>query len=82
MKFVKPQAGAYKDKTKPADVRLSNINAAKGEFTHRWPIRRLFIRKECIKSLSIHSYYPPNLHTNPIPFPFHSNNTQFLPTHP
>ena len=29
--MVKPQAGAYKDKSKPADVRLSNINAAKGE---------------------------------------------------
>lgn len=29
--MVKPQAGAYKDKSKPADVRLSNINAAKGK---------------------------------------------------
>lgn len=27
----KPQGQAYKDKTKPADVRASNINAAKGE---------------------------------------------------
>lgn len=32
VKMVKPQAGAYKDKTKPADVRTSNINAAKGAF--------------------------------------------------
>lgn len=49
MKFVKPQAGAYKDKTKPADVRLSNINAAKGgswgaitghPFTSQYPSSR------------------------------------------
>lgn len=33
MKMVKPQAGAYKDKSKPADVRTSNINAAKGAFS-------------------------------------------------
>ena len=26
----KAQAGAYKDKSKPADIRSSNINAAKG----------------------------------------------------
>lgn len=28
----KPQGQAYKDKSKPADVRASNINAAKGKF--------------------------------------------------
>lgn len=28
---LKPVGQAYKDKTKPADVRSSNINAAKGK---------------------------------------------------
>jgi hypothetical protein len=28
----KAHAGAYKDKSKPADIRSSNINAAKGKF--------------------------------------------------
>lgn len=28
---MKPQGQAYKDKTKPADIRKSNINAAKGK---------------------------------------------------
>lgn len=28
---AKPVGQAYKDKSKPADVRSSNINAAKGE---------------------------------------------------
>lgn len=27
---LKPNSSVYKDKSKPADVRLSNINAAKG----------------------------------------------------
>lgn len=27
----RPQGGAYKDKTKPTDIRSSNINAAKGK---------------------------------------------------
>lgn len=29
---LKSGTTAYKDKSKPADVRLSNINAAKGEY--------------------------------------------------
>lgn len=29
---VKPVGQAYKDKSKPADVRSSNISAAKGEY--------------------------------------------------
>jgi T-complex protein 1 subunit delta len=28
----KAHTGAYKDKSKPADIRSSNINAAKGKF--------------------------------------------------
>lgn len=28
--FAKPKGAAFKDKSKPADVRSSNINAAKG----------------------------------------------------
>jgi hypothetical protein len=28
----KTRPGAYKDKSKPADIRSSNINAAKGKF--------------------------------------------------
>lgn len=31
-KFTKPQGAAYKDKSKPADIRQSNINAAKGKY--------------------------------------------------
>jgi hypothetical protein len=31
-KMVKPVATAYKDRSKPADIRHSNINAAKGDF--------------------------------------------------
>lgn len=30
---AKPKGQAFKDKSKPADIRLSNINAAKGNFT-------------------------------------------------
>lgn len=30
--LVKPKSAAFKDKSKPADVRSSNINAAKGKF--------------------------------------------------
>jgi T-complex protein 1 subunit delta len=29
----KAQAGVYKDKSKPADIRSSNINAAKGRIS-------------------------------------------------
>lgn len=32
--MVKPKSAAFKDKSKPADVRTSNINAAKGECLH------------------------------------------------
>jgi hypothetical protein len=38
-KMVKPTATAYKDKSKPADIRHSNINAAKGDFL---PISLIF----------------------------------------
>lgn len=44
---VKPVGQAFKDKTKPADVRSSNIQAAKGTFcailkTNENSIRKLF----------------------------------------
>jgi hypothetical protein len=32
-KFTRPHETAYKDKTKPADIRHSNINAAKGKLS-------------------------------------------------
>lgn len=32
VQLQKPKTGAYKDKSKPADVRGSNINAAKGNY--------------------------------------------------
>lgn len=34
---MKPVGQAYKDKSKPADVRTSNINAAKGNYFNENP---------------------------------------------
>lgn len=39
--MLKPKGQAFKDKSKPADIRLSNINAAKGN------LREIF-RGKCI----------------------------------
>lgn len=39
--MMKPKGQAFKDKSKPADIRLSNINAAKGNFLVNLGINRL-----------------------------------------